>query len=1702
MSAVAPGKSLLSNPVLRAFVRRLGISLAILLAIAYLTLFGLIVGERGKAGLPARPLESAAEALRRTLDYLVHHPITYHWHREDLLAPGLVLTLFSRSAGLLVLSLLIAALVGVPLGIAVTLLRRLRAAPLVLLLSVLGVSTPSFLLGMLLWVLNIQVARWLGLHGAPLPPTGFGWDAHVVMPVLVLATRPLAQIVQITYVSMSNVLGEDYIRTAHAKGLRPRVVLNRHALRNVLIPVLTTLGTSLRFSLASLPVVEAFFNWPGVGLALLQAIEAGLSPLVTDLIVSLGFLFLLINLALDVLYQVIDPRLRAEAQSQVQTEERRTWRERWEEFKSQIANRRISKSANRQISKSHSTFRIPKSAISDLQPPIRNPQSAIRNLIFPSILGNLPFLLGSLLVLVFLGVAVAGGKLAPASPSETHGVMTIQGQVSAPPFAPSAVFPWGSDAVGRDIQALVLAGAKQTLTLALLGMLARIVVGTVLGVVAGWWRGGWLDRLINGAVAVWAAFPVTLFAMILILALGIKQGLGVFVIALCVVGWGEIAQFVRGQVASLKPQPFIEAAHALGARARWILVRHVLPHLWASLLVLAVLELGSVLMLLAELGFLNIFLGGGFKAEIGEVGKMVPVIYYFSDVPEWGALLANIRNWWRSYPWLAWYPGLAFFTAILAFNLWGEGLRRLLEDSRVNVGRLMNRYTAIAALVVVLGGAWLVRSTAPLEAYRAQAGQFDVQRAMQDVQALASPEFQGRESSAPGAALAADYIAAQMKEIGLFPAGENETYFYTNLAPRAHLAGVPRLEALDDATSETAEPFSYRQDFVEYTGYHLWEQVETEGAVVGLAFSPDPGEGTPFGQYRLDLRGKVVLLRQADLQRLPGEDLKLAGLLIVSDDPGALQRRYLFPPPDYAYYFYFRMPMMIVTPQAADRLLAAASSSLAHLDTLAHGLAPGQVALTEPGVQVRLAIPIGPDDPDQTYQYVIGFIPGTGALMGEEEKGEIFGEHAIKGLDASVIIISAYYDGLGIGPDGTFYPGANDNASGVACMLEMARVLKASASQPRKTIVFVAWSGGERREGLSVANAMNAKHGFNLLAVETVIELSGVGAGSGRGITLGQGTGFSLVQLFQDAAGRVGVPVTTRGRGPHFGMDTQSGFGGRAALSAYVSWDGADQTAHTAADTVEALDPRKLEAVGQTTLLVVSVLGQVEAQESPLGPLMPPDNYVQGARMFDEGQALNHVAYLASDALEGRRPGTPGGWAAGDYIAARFAEYGLQPAGPDGTYFQPFTAPYTTVVESPILTVMFPGAAGQAPFTRTYTYHTDYMPRTRALGSGEAEGQVIWLNRCMPGDFAGYAPSATDLPSASGQGLAGKIVLCHGEVLQEAEQALDLALQAHVGGMLVAVEGMKSPLSRPSYGGGDLTTIPTFYVTGEIAQDLLAGTGTTLGTLQSRSGTMPLSTTVHMAATIAVHQVNARNVLGLLPGTDLDHRDETVILGANYDALGRDPDGTIYNGAYVNASGVAAMLEIARLWQAQGFRPARSVLFAAWDDQEQGWLGSRYYVRNPARPLDRTVAMLNLNMVGRGEEVTIVGRETVADQLEASARVYSATVDFIPVVDWGDSLAFHEGAVPTAMLVCFETSQESVYHRPEDDVENIQLGSLRAAGVLAAHSLAAWSGGGPTLPLPAGGPQRTLRDLVLPTPTCPVPWPVGAMTCDHGNWLR
>lgn len=932
--------------------------------------------------------------------------------------------------------------------------------------------------------------------------------------------------------------------------------------------MLTTAGTSLRYSLASLPVVESFFLWPGLGSAILESMRFDIPFLITDLTVSLGLLFILVNLSLDFLYPILDPRLRDEGQEHISHDiPLRQRLQRWLHaisawLREPFPNRRprTGDADDQEMSGKLETAR----AHIDLHR--EDPGVSDRAHILRSALTNPLFLLGIALLIGWTILTVYGPRITDVSPYETNRILTIEGVITGPPFEPSSVFPWGSDVLGRDVQSLVLNGGRQTLTLALFATIARVLLGVVLGMLAGWWRGSWFDRLLNSLISVWAAFPVTIFAMLLILGMGIQQGMKVFIIAFCVIGWGEIAQYVRGQVIAEKPKLHIEAAHAVGARAGRILNIHILPHLLPSIVVLAVLEMGAVLMLLAELGFLNIFLGGGFRVE-NTAG-----IYYYSDIPEWGALLSNIRDWWRSYGWMAWYPGLFFFLSIFSVNILGEGLRRFLEASRISLNRFINRYTAIFATVAIVVTVLLFRSQTPLGLYSKEAELFEAERAMSDIAALSSPEFEGRESGTDGNRAAAEYIAARMEEIGLFPGGEKETFLQAIYNPRFHLVEVPRLEILDE-NNDLVESLTYREDFVEFVDYGL-PYPDAKGPVVGLAL----GEGYYERRVRSpqELFENIILVRDSDLRNL---DIKIAaGILVISEDPAVMETKLLYPHDTSA-----SLPVMYITPELADRLLASCGSSLAALDAARDGLANGDMYYTDPGGKLYMEIIGAEDTLDDKYINVIGYIPGTGALMGEGQG---------RGLDNQVIIINAYFDGLGVGPDGTFYPGANDNASGVATMLEMARVMMEGEYAPKKTVVFIANSGGQRRDLLAVNNAMNAKTGFGLLTVEAIIELSGTGAGTGDEIFLGPGSSYRLVTLYEDAAARTGAKITTRGRGTHFGRRSFSWGNTRTAMSAYISWEGSDWMVNTVHDTIDIIDPDKLQQTGETTLLTLLVLSR------------------------------------------------------------------------------------------------------------------------------------------------------------------------------------------------------------------------------------------------------------------------------------------------------------------------------------------------------------------------------------------------------------------------------------------------------------------------------------------------------------------------------
>ncbi len=1177
--------------------QRLAFGALVLLTIIYLSHLGLSMAQ-GSAFQPA-----LAQAASKTLVYLAHIA------RGDLgLSTAGSVTLrpipvaevvpirLLNSLGLLAASLLIATLVGVTLGTWAANRRHSTWSLLTLLTSTIGVSLPSFFAALLL---QLAAIRWTRTFGRPLLPVGgFGWDKHIVLPALVLAARPIAQIARVTFVSLSDALDQDFVRTAHSKGLRPRQVMNRHVIRNAAIPILTTVGTSLRFSLSSLPVVEFFFGWSGLGFTLLKAISRQDDNLTVALILCLGILFITVNLLLDIGYRLIDPRLR-ETPAHVEQRERGSLVARVKSLPTNLrdlmADNPISNwLARRRAGPSPSPFRAvleQRETPFDVTP--QEHQAERRRAWLRGTLGNLPFVAGGILLAILVAVFVFGPRLTPHSPYTTQGLVVKDGKLSVPPFAPSETYPWGTDVLGRDIVSLILAGAQRTLSLATLVVAARMVLGFVMGALAGWLNGSWIDRLLLATAETIAAFPTLLLAMILILALGIRQGMRPFVVALCFVGWGEIMQFVRGEVMTIRPKPFIESAVAVGLRTSRIVLSHVLPNLLPALISIAALEMGAVLMLLGELGFIGIFIGGGAFAELDVFGAP----YHYSDVPEWGSLLSNVRAYARTYPWTALYPSLAFFIAILGFNLFGEGVRRMVERVGMGIMRLVNRYTVTLALLVIVGVGWARGNTGAVAFYHQQASAFDGQQALAHVEALTDPALEGRALGTPGMEAAAEYIAQQFKALDIQAAGEEFTYFQTRKRAYETLDAVPQLVIEDGGP-----PPVYRQDYVEYPGENR-NLGQVRGRVRFLATGELMEQSTWFGRSHPALRyadfsGEILLvLSGLEVFYLGDPDIPRGGILIVAEDAAALAHRYTLSPRDPTYRSYGsnrqigqNTPMLWISEATADRLLMTTGHTVADLRRMAGEL--GQDELLDLPTEVTASMEMqGTVHEKVPARHVIGHLPGTaGYVSGASSK-----------LDNRLIMVLAQYDSPPPSPEKEPYPAANDNASGVAVMLEAIRTMQETGYHPYKTFLFVAYSA----EGLEASGAvfppevsrfLQAKHGFSTaFEVEAVVDLRGLGAGQGNGLVLSAGGSLRLANLFEAAARQMGVKAHRAGEAVDISIifeERDFREGGQEAPHIGLSWEGWEETSRQATDTLDAISDDKLERAGRALALALLILGR------------------------------------------------------------------------------------------------------------------------------------------------------------------------------------------------------------------------------------------------------------------------------------------------------------------------------------------------------------------------------------------------------------------------------------------------------------------------------------------------------------------------------
>ncbi len=197
---------------------------------------------------------------------------------------------------------LVAGSIGIPLGVIAATTRSSLFDRLVRDASLALQSLPSFFVGILGILLFGVALRWL-------PTFGDATLRHYVLPVATMTLLPLALILRLVRASLLEVLGEDYVRTAHAKGLRPPTVMVRHALRNALVPVVTVLGLQLASLIGGAVIVETVFAWPGVGSLAVEAIAGRDFPIVQTVVLLSGVAFVVVNLVVDLGYALLDPRV-------------------------------------------------------------------------------------------------------------------------------------------------------------------------------------------------------------------------------------------------------------------------------------------------------------------------------------------------------------------------------------------------------------------------------------------------------------------------------------------------------------------------------------------------------------------------------------------------------------------------------------------------------------------------------------------------------------------------------------------------------------------------------------------------------------------------------------------------------------------------------------------------------------------------------------------------------------------------------------------------------------------------------------------------------------------------------------------------------------------------------------------------------------------------------------------------------------------------------------------------------------------------------------------------------------------------------------------------------------------------------------------------------------------------------------------------
>jgi aminopeptidase YwaD len=430
---------------------------------------------------------------------------------------------------------------------------------------------------------------------------------------------------------------------------------------------------------------------------------------------------------------------------------------------------------------------------------------------------------------------------------------------------------------------------------------------------------------------------------------------------------------------------------------------------------------------------------------------------------------------------------------------------------------------------------------------------------------------------------------------------------------------------------------------------------------------------------------------------------------------------------------------------------------------------------------------------------------------------------------------------------------------------------------------------------------------------------------------------------------------------------------------------------------------------------------------------------------------LSHIKILAGDDFEGRAPGTRGGNLAADYMKSKFQAYGLTPFPDVPDFFQRFT----------VTTSLKAGSANRLELTgKAFASGAEFVPAPYASNSRVSATELV---------FVGYGMTAEKFDDYKQLDVKGKIVVMlfyspekdnphstfyeHGTLWKK----LNLAREKGAVGALV-FKGKKhdedDELTKltPDRLNAD-AGIPALHITRKTASTLLKKSETELERLQTDLDTKRVSksfsvkTSVSLTSEIVREKVETKNIIGYLPGTSL--KDETIIIGAHYDHLGYGGTGSgslapdekkIHHGADDNASGSAGLLELARYFGARRDSLKRNLVFMSFGAEEMGLLGSAHYAAHPLFPLDQTVLMLNMDMIGRMKDSALaihgVGTATQLESICAAANIDSLRLKF-SADGYGpsDHSSFYSKNIP---VLFFFTGNHANYHKPTDTWEKIK----------------------------------------------------------------